>query len=81
MDCPDFPKVSCPDLITNLKDAISGSDSAEDAKIFGDDQEAHLSYERAGAQSEQGVTREAYPDVLRKKNEVENGSKKSNSKE
>lgn len=28
--CPDFPKVSCPDLITNLKDAISGSDSAED---------------------------------------------------
>lgn len=69
----------CANLHTSLGEAIANGDQTNEV-LYKQDGVANISYQQAGANSHQGAINEAYPDILKKTNQVENGDKKSNTK-
>ena len=79
--CDDLdPYVKCPYLFTDLGESITNTADDKREVLYGLNGQATLSGQNNGASSYQGVSQQAIPDVLKKTNQVENGNKKSKSK-
>ena len=80
--CPPTPSVYCDvDRYELNSTSIGDSDAGGIGDYNGTDGQGTLSGQYNGAQSHQGVYQKAIPDILKKVNKVENGSRESQAKD
>lgn len=77
---PTVTSCACdiPKLQTSLGEAIANGDQTNEV-LYKQDGIASISYAKSGINSQQGVSKQVFPDILKKTNQVENGTGKQNS--